>query len=114
MLLSGLLFVKSACALTRPYAGSCSPSVVKLLYRPTRKIHTMCLGIREKIQTILVLLFVLPAVASAVDTTVTLTPDATIAPTNREVVTFGLPLAEGDVFSISEIRCALSRFSSMV
>ncbi len=53
---------------------------------------------------LLTLIAFLPTVATALNTTVTLTADATITPTNSEVITFGLPLAQGDVTSTNQIR----------
>lgn len=46
-----------------------------------------------------------PTVAGApvVNTTVVLTADASVTPTNSELVTFGLPFAEGEVTNIDEI-----------
>jgi hypothetical protein len=59
-----------------------------------------------KLPTKLIALFLLCQLplAHALDTTVTLTPDTTIIPTTNEVVTFGLPLAVGDVLNKSQIR----------
>lgn len=50
------------------------------------------------------LMAALPYTASALNTTVTLKADTTVTPTSSELVTFGLPLAEGEVFDTDEIR----------
>lgn len=59
---------------------------------------------RKRMKRLLALVAFMPAVAAALNTTVTLTADATITPTSSEVVTFGLPLAQGDVTSTNQIR----------
>ncbi len=68
----------------------------------------MGLALKKTSLAMLALLSVLPAVVSALNTTVTLTADATagttVVPTNSEVVTFGLPLVVGDVTDIAQIR----------
>jgi len=68
----------------------------------------MSLALKKTSLVMLALLSVLPAVVSALNTTVTLTADATagttVVPTNSEVITFGIPLMEGDILNISEIR----------
>ena len=56
-------------------------------------------------RTILSLALVLLASpAFSLNTQITLTADSDITPSSSELVTFGLPLAEGEVTSTSEIR----------
>lgn len=50
----------------------------------------------------------LPIQALALDTTVTLTADGTVLPTNTELITFGLPLAEGDILNNAEIKVLIN------
>ena len=53
-------------------------------------------------------LLLLSVSAWALDATVTLTADSTVTATSTELVTFGLPLAEGDVTNTDQIRVLIS------
>ena len=66
----------------------------------------MRLGTRKLSQAFLTLLLLLPvaAVAQQLNTTVTLKADSSITATNSEVVTFGLPLAQGVVTNITRSK----------
>ncbi len=47
------------------------------------------------------------SITHALDTHVTLQADATISPLNSELITFGLPIAKGQVFDVGEIKVML-------
>jgi len=69
---------------------------------------------RNTVNKLLLLLSAIPAAASALNTTVTLTADGTITPTASEIVTFGLPLAEGDVYNLNDIRVLIDGVEQMI
>lgn len=50
----------------------------------------------------------------ALDTIIILTPDESVLPTNSELVTFGLPLAEGEVYNNSEIRVSIDNVEQAI
>src|SRR5688572_12247551 len=84
--------------------SNCLQGTARTLPRETAVKHWKSMSI-YKLLFALTLSFV-PLLAQALNTSITLIADSSITPSSGELVTFGLPLARGDVFNTDDIHVA--------